>query len=793
MQKIIDKDDNHSEEEKLKAAYVLNMCAVSISQIVDYNDLYILEQEYDMILNNLNLKQMPKDEALLNIITEILNTISFFRIQDIKKAQIEKKYQQRLNSAIWSAVPSLNVLVTGNPAVVALSLATQIGTGYMNYRKEKALALNDKEDAELELRITAIEQFNALKRELFTATWRLADEYDFNDEWRITEKQIKRYNEILMDSNNHRKLLRLESLSNQFNAYPPFWYFYANTANKLYHSNDIGVSDEQNESFKQKALFGYKKYNELNRYNILREDQIASTCLLEYADLLLENSADYNVIEDLLQEVEIKARNDFDILQLCAFSYIKIGMINKASNIFSYLVNEEYNSRFNSQLLSGIYVNDYINNHSVSSFDSYKILSSLVDSRFLYTMPDLNDKISMDEAESSFIEEQKLLLEDRFDAVIDSVLDKYSIKFSKLFPPFDEKTAYHDNYYLQENFDQRIDDLTELFENKFKRVLLDNFISQLSQKDFILEYLKTVNSFVYELLDLNFNHNNPKLIGIVRKQLSKTKNNFESFYDHIYNNDNNEYDLDIIIKIYKYCTPYLYNKFIDNIKLQIAERVVDYESYNDVMNAEIQLQSFCEKYDIKFNDNLIINNYKYNDYMELESGDLGIDIFDDLSDKMKKRIALFGEIESILRKNDKYFNNQKDKVLLFNNDKLFDSYLINDSNKKGIIAIFDDQTKTNIDILFTIDGIIVVVDNEKSGIIPYESCLIDIPNKHSIEDIVKASNNKEKFRSIITEKKSKVSRIIKSLSKSQKDDEYLLSFIESIQNVVLEICDIKNK
>lgn len=37
----------HSTDEKLRAAYALNMCTVSVSQIVDYNDAYVLEQEYD--------------------------------------------------------------------------------------------------------------------------------------------------------------------------------------------------------------------------------------------------------------------------------------------------------------------------------------------------------------------------------------------------------------------------------------------------------------------------------------------------------------------------------------------------------------------------------------------------------------------------------------------------------------------------------------------------------------------------------------------------------------------------
>lgn len=35
--------------DKIKSAYALNLCTVSISQIVDYDDLNILEQEYDAI------------------------------------------------------------------------------------------------------------------------------------------------------------------------------------------------------------------------------------------------------------------------------------------------------------------------------------------------------------------------------------------------------------------------------------------------------------------------------------------------------------------------------------------------------------------------------------------------------------------------------------------------------------------------------------------------------------------------------------------------------------------------
>ena len=127
-----------SEDEKKRAAYVLNMCTVSISQIVDYKDINVLEQEYEAILNNLNLEQMPKDEALLHILRQILDTVTYFRIEEGDRAMVEKEYQENIKAAIWNAVPNFGLIIAGgNPLTMAISLASQVGTGYMNYRKNK--------------------------------------------------------------------------------------------------------------------------------------------------------------------------------------------------------------------------------------------------------------------------------------------------------------------------------------------------------------------------------------------------------------------------------------------------------------------------------------------------------------------------------------------------------------------------------------------------------------------------------------------------------------------------------
>lgn len=139
-----------------------------------------------------------------------------------------------MKNAIWAAVPNLGLIVAGgNPISMAVALASQIGIGYMNYRKSKAENKLERERQEWQLKRTAIEQFNGLRRELFDTAWRLADRYNFPDEYRLTERQISQYNQILMDANVLRKYDRLDAIKNCFAAYPPFWYYYGHAANEI--------------------------------------------------------------------------------------------------------------------------------------------------------------------------------------------------------------------------------------------------------------------------------------------------------------------------------------------------------------------------------------------------------------------------------------------------------------------------------------------------------------------------------------------------------------------------------
>jgi hypothetical protein len=344
--------EQFTDRQKLEAAYALNLCTVSVSQIVDYNDIYILEQEYDAILNNLNIQNIIHDEAMLSVLKKILDTITFFKIQEEDKKFIEKEYQAKMKNAIWSAVPNLSVIITGgNPITTAIGIATQIGIGYMSYRKTKSTLVAEKEKQEWELMRSAIEQFAALQRELFETAWRLSDRYDFDDRLRLTEKQIKQYNQILIDPDPLRRYERLDTKSSIFEAFPPFWYYKGNAAKevaaKYKNNNDIMAA------YTAKALENYRKFDEIY-VELMREDLIAASCALEHI-ALLDNRKDVDEIKKLLDRAMRLAGDNSDVLQIAVLNYISLGQHGPAKEILRRLVNENYNVSLNGLLLSRIY------------------------------------------------------------------------------------------------------------------------------------------------------------------------------------------------------------------------------------------------------------------------------------------------------------------------------------------------------------------------------------------------------------------------------------------------------
>lgn len=411
---------NEEKNEQLKAAYALNLWTVSVSQIIDYNDVNIMKQEYDTIMNNLNLERMPKDEALLDVIKEIMDEITSFQIDARDSEFIEREYQHQLKNAIWSAVPNVGaIFATSNPIAMGVTLATQVGIGYMNYRRNKSEYEIGYEKSKWEIQKNRMLHLNALQKQLFETAWRLADKYEFPDEYRLTSRQITEYNKALMEVNPVKRYNNLESMKSFFNAYPVFWYQLGSTANSIYRSDLYRTDADIRERYKKRAVEAFNEYSKLNQFNLLRHDVLTSAWALEYLELLnLSSNNDSYGAAQLIKTAEKYSGNASDVAELCAFAYLRIGDEDNAVRLFHNLVNSDYNSVLNTQILSGLYIKAMRNPDKMKAEDAkvaYRELKNITTNpRNILPIPDESTDLnnwkpdwSREENFNDFIEKQK--------------------------------------------------------------------------------------------------------------------------------------------------------------------------------------------------------------------------------------------------------------------------------------------------------------------------------------------------------------------------------------------------
>lgn len=381
-------------DEQRKVAYVLNLLTVSISQIIDYNDLNILEQEYNNIINNFSIQNIPKDETLLDIIRLMMDEIMNLRMDEGDRLIADQEYQHRLKTAIWSAVPNVGaIFATSDLVAMGVTLATQIGIGYMNYRRTKAEISLGSEKEKWKILKNRMQHLHGLQQQLFETAWRLSDKYNYPEKYRLTQDQITDYNHALMEVNPVRRYNLLCDMSDIFSAYPYFWYQLGSTANYIYrNANALGIDKESVKKYLQKAISCFEEFEKINKHSILRKDIITSSCALEFFELQSALSSSESRRIELIQLAKEYSGEAPDVLELCAFSYLQLKDYDNAINLFRRLVNKQYNLEINIQILSALYIHQIFYGSQTQAEDAkfgYGQLKQVVDDKYQHYIIEL--------------------------------------------------------------------------------------------------------------------------------------------------------------------------------------------------------------------------------------------------------------------------------------------------------------------------------------------------------------------------------------------------------------------
>lgn len=680
--------------DRFKAAYALNLCTVSISQIVEYADLVVLEQEYENILNNLNLEIISDDESVLKILRQILDVVTFFRISESEKALIEKEYQNRMKNAIWSSAPKLGMIVSApgsaskgmssvNLFAVTTSLISQVGLCYMNYRKNKKEYAADKERKNWELQRSAIEQFNGLRRELFDTAWHLAKKYGFNDEWRLTENQIRQYNEILLDSNDLRRYERLNFMKDKFVAYPYFWYYLGSAANAIYNDKTIKIDSNKRKEFKKIAIESFDTFRLENRYNILREDLTAVACLLEYVDLL-DPEKEREKILALIDEAYAIAGNSKDALQICALDYMKTGCLDKANIILKYLINENYNAAMNVQLYSSILVNSFLAGDK-SAASEYKLLEIKTRGLILYPLPNKKDS-DIAELNSKFWRAMRESLTRKYAYAIRFYIVNKNIQFKQLIAPplIDEPLV---SFYYSENDEERKNAYLTMLANNTKK---GDFCSRMVRINYSGRLIEFFNTFVEEIRGI-MPDGRVKEEDIVEELKTEIKHNIVKRKNVInISFDYEKFDDKLFEELLSYKVQDFFEDTIGNLTNDYWNRHINgIKDFSQYAFEEQKIYSFCNIHDIHIPELIDVEsiveqkNKKYFDLYDLLGKEAKVN---------EIQTVLMSELRELIKKYKFGLSNQKNLIILDNDE--INSYITHwrrkksCSNIKNIVGIF---------------------------------------------------------------------------------------------------------
>ena len=342
------------DEVAMRTILALNYCQVSISSIMTFNDKIILDNEYENIINNIDMEHITKDAEIKLLFNDLMDVLTAYKCREGDKEWAQKDYEKRVDDAIYSSLPSVqSVFASANPYVILAAAVQQVGSGYFNYKRNLSQYQRERDKALWELSKDAMKELNVLHKSMFNAAWDMAEKYKFPERYRLTTEQIGKYIEITKIEDLDKRLEQLEYRKDEFGAYPPFWYYYGRTAHDLFDRYRTSDNDKA-KYYRQLALDGYAEFEKTFR-RILRQDPFYSSVCMNRI-MLLDPVADKQRIRDDLAIICRESKHDNPMIEFAALQYMAIGEYGEAKRLFRVLLAMDYQTAMNQRFLGDAFI-----------------------------------------------------------------------------------------------------------------------------------------------------------------------------------------------------------------------------------------------------------------------------------------------------------------------------------------------------------------------------------------------------------------------------------------------------
>ena len=263
----------------------LNMAVVSVHRILATQSRAVLDDEYQNIINNLNLGSIKSDPEITSLYEKLLDITSRRKLRSDEADYLKKAYNARAKKSISSALSDFGkssaAMIREDGSISAFfgsfsSLVSVSAASYFKYQSGGSNLQGTLEDNLYRLKASDLADFNDLQKELLSSSWNLMNKYNLPDEYRLVQRSVEDFCRAVEKTDNApQKLRMLQAMEEDFRVYPPYWYYRAKTA------HDCKDYDE--------AAKCYDKFDEVWRPVLRRDPYMLETAKYRISELVKDN------------------------------------------------------------------------------------------------------------------------------------------------------------------------------------------------------------------------------------------------------------------------------------------------------------------------------------------------------------------------------------------------------------------------------------------------------------------------------------------------------------------------
>lgn len=208
----------------------MNYCVNSITNIVHYKSMTLLEHEIDQLLNNLTMEQVVGLYEVQSFRSEMIERISALQITEEERRTMmriqELKRENLLYQSISNAL-SPTLLITGGPGTIKQIAFTAIVTAARTAVEYKSAA-NEADIEELQAmwqyRKEDLKNFAELRKDALNLVYSLFQKYGLNERDRLTESTSTLLSQIIAEKDPHAKIRKLRDNKQTFDGIADYHY-----------------------------------------------------------------------------------------------------------------------------------------------------------------------------------------------------------------------------------------------------------------------------------------------------------------------------------------------------------------------------------------------------------------------------------------------------------------------------------------------------------------------------------------------------------------------------------------